>query len=101
MNENGLVNFLLGTVIGGVSVYFALKHQDEIIDKLHQLEEEYGFEPDSLIESTKDKIDVLTKNIQSKVEQFKEDVIENKDDAIDAIMQELTHLRKEVAKFKS
>ncbi|MDD3775005.1 MAG: hypothetical protein PHV08_03475 [Sulfurovaceae bacterium] len=101
MNENSLVNFLLGTVIGGVSVYFALKHQDEIIDKLHQLEEEYALDPDNIMESAKEKIDVLTKNIQSKVEQFKEDVIENKDDAINAIMQELTHLRKEVAKFKS
>ncbi|MFA5502399.1 MAG: hypothetical protein WC253_07170 [Sulfurovaceae bacterium] len=101
MNENSLANFLLGTAIGGVSVYFALKHQDEIIDKLHQLEEEYAFDPDNLMGSAKEKIDILTKNIQSKVEQFKEGVIENKDDAINAIMEELTHLRKEVAKFKS
>lgn len=101
MNESSLVNFLLGTAIGGAGVYYALKHQDEIIDKIKQLEEEYMFDSQKFIDSAKDKIDSLTKNIQCKLEQFKDSAIENKDDSIDAIMEELNHLRAEVAKLKS
>jgi hypothetical protein len=101
MNENNLVNFLLGTAIGGAGVYYALKHQDDIMDKIHQLEEEYMFDSQKLIDAAKDKIDDLTKNIQCKLEQFKDNVTENKDDSIEAIMEELNHLRAEVAKLKS
>ncbi|MDD5359393.1 MAG: hypothetical protein PHI79_01915 [Sulfurovaceae bacterium] len=101
MNENSYIKFLLGTVIGGLGAYYALKHQDEIMDKIHQLEEEYKADSDKFVESAKDKLHALTKSIQSKLEEFRGDAIENKNESIDAIMEELNHLRKEVAKFKA
>lgn len=101
MNENSLIKFLLGTAVGGVSIYYLLKHQDEIMDKIHELEDEYKNDSDKFIESAKDKMHALTKSIQSKLEEFKGDTIENKNESIEAIMEELNHLRKEVAKFKA
>jgi hypothetical protein len=100
MNENSL-KFLLGTVIGGLGVYYVLKHQDEIMDKIHQLEEEYKMDSDKFVELAKDKLHELTKSIQSKLEEFKGDAVENKNENIDAIIEELNHLREEVAKFKA
>ncbi len=101
MSENSLSNFLIGTAIGGVGVYYLLKHKDEIMEKIDQLEEEYKIDSDKIIQSAKEKLDALTKNIQSKLEEFKDDAVENKNDSIDAIIEELNHLRKEVSKFKS
>ncbi len=101
MSENSLIKFLLGTAIGGVGVYYAIKHKDEIMEKINQLEEEYKIDSDKIVQSAKDKLDALTKNIQSKLEEFKGDAAENKNDSIDVIIEELNHLRKEVSKFKS
>ncbi len=101
MNENNLIKFLLGTAVGGVGMYYILKHQDEIMDKINQLEKEYKMDAENFVGSAKDKLQALTKSIQSKLEEFKDDTIMNKNESIDAIMEELEHLRKEVTKFKA
>lgn len=98
MESNNTLSFVLGAAIGGVAVYYALKHQDEIIEKIHELEENLNIDHDELIATAKEKLEVLTHNLQSKISRFSSHG--DKDDEMGSIMEELEQLRAEVAALK-
>lgn len=98
MNQNNIMGFLLGAVVGGVGVYYAIKHQDEIIDKLHELEESLNIDHNDLIEGAKEKLDTLTQSVNSTIHRLGGDT--TKAQEIENIMEELVRLREEVATLK-
>lgn len=98
MNSNNSLSFILGAVLGGVATYYALKHQDEIIEKIHELEENLNIDHNELIASAKGKLDQLTQNIQSTIGRLSGN--EEKSDEVASIMEELEQLRAEVAALK-
>lgn len=99
MNQNNLASFLLGTAIGGAAIFFALKHQDEIIDKINELENNLGVDHNDLISRAKYKLDALTQNVQSTIGRFSgsDDINEE----VQSLMDELTKLREEMAALKA
>jgi hypothetical protein len=99
MNTNNTLNFLLGAALGGIATYYALKHQDEIIDKIHELEENLNLDHNELIASAKHKLDQLTQNVQSTIGRFSPH--EDKSEEVASIMEELERLRAEVAALKA
>jgi polyhydroxyalkanoate synthesis regulator phasin len=99
MNQNNLVSFLLGTAIGGAAIYFTLKHQDEIIDKIHELEDNLHFDHHDLIESAKEKFDSLSNGVHSTIDRFRGD--SDKEAQIASLTQELAQLREELTALKA
>lgn len=99
MNSNNSLSFILGAVLGGVATYYALKHQDEIIEKIHELEENLNLDHNELIASAKHKLDQLTQNVQSTIGRFSGN--EEKSEEVASIMEELERLRAEVAALKA
>ncbi len=99
MNQNNLASFLLGTAIGGVAVFFAIKHQDEILNKINELEENLGVDHNELISRAKNKLDTLTQSVQSTIESFS--ATDDKNEEVQNIMDELAKLREEVAALKA
>ncbi|MCX6061727.1 MAG: hypothetical protein NT103_05710 [Campylobacterales bacterium] len=102
MNQNNTLSLLLGAVLGGVATYYALKHQDDIIDKIHELEENLNIDHNELINNVKGKLDHLTSSLQSTIERYthSDDMVE-KADEITAITEELDRLRAEVQALKA
>ncbi|MDD4854775.1 MAG: hypothetical protein PHQ22_02705 [Sulfuricurvum sp.] len=102
MNSNNGISFLLGAALGGVAIYFALKHQDEIIDKIHELEENLNIDHNGLIDNAKGKLDQLTSSLQSTIGRYTHsDDTAEKADEIAAITEELNRLRAEVQALKA
>ncbi len=100
MNQNNTINFILGAAIGGVAAYYLVKHQDEIVDKIHELEGNLNIGRHELMDKAKSKIDSLTKNIQSTIERFSEHETSDVSHEVAAIMKELEHLKAEVMALK-
>lgn len=99
MNQNNTLSFLLGTAMGAVATYLALKHQDQILDKLHELEENLGIDHNDLISQAKNKLDTLTQSVHSSIGRLTGG--EDKSEEAQSIMDELTKLREEVAALKA
>lgn len=97
MNQNNTIGLLLGAVIGGVAAYYAIKHQDEIIGKIHDLEDNIHFDHHELINSAKGKLDQLSDTLQSTIQRYTH--IGEKDE-VAALMEELDRLREEVKALK-
>ncbi len=95
MNQNNTLSFILGAAIGAAAGYYLFKHQDEIVDKIHELEGNLNIDHNALIEKAKSKLDSLTQSVQSTIERYSGS--DNKStDEITAIMAELKQLRDEV-----
>lgn len=103
MNQNNLVSLLLGAAIGGAAVYYTLKHQDEILDKINELEEGLHIDRDELIANAKNKLDQLTNTLQSTIGRYMEsdENTTEKADEIASITEELDRLRAEVQALKA
>lgn len=100
MNQNNTLSFILGAAIGAAAGYYLLKHQDEIVDKIHELEENLNIDHNALIEKAKSKLDTLTQSVQSTIERYSGS--DNKSaDEITAIMAELKQLREEVKSLQA
>ena len=102
MNQNNTLSLLLGAVLGGVVTYYAIKHQDDIIDKIHELEDNLNIDHNELINNAKGKLDQLTNSLQSTIGRYthSDDTVE-KADEIAAITEELNRLREEVQALKA
>ncbi|MDD5051876.1 MAG: hypothetical protein PHO27_03970 [Sulfuricurvum sp.] len=103
MNQNNTLNFIIGAALGGIAGYYLFKHQDEIVDKIHELEENLNIDHNELIEKAKIKLDTLTQGVQSTIERYSHnsDSDSKKTDEIAVIMEELTRLREEVKALKA
>ncbi len=102
MNQNNGLTLLLGAVLGGVATYYAIKHQDDIIDKIQELEGNLNIDHNALIENAKGKLDQLTSSFQSTIGRYthSDDTAEQADE-IAAITEELNRLREEVRALKA
>lgn len=100
MNQNNLATFVLGAVIGGASAYYLFKHQDEIIDKIHDIEDHLNLDRHALIDKAKAQLERLTQSFQSTVERYTHhsgDTDEAaKESEVGHIIAELNRLREEV-----
>ena len=102
MNQNNTMTLLLGAVLGGVATYYALKHQDDIIDKIHELEDNLNIDHNQLINNAKGKLDQLTSSLQSTIGRYTQSGNESeKEHEIAAITEELNRLRDEVQTLKA
>lgn len=103
-NNNSLLSFVLGAAIGGAAAYYLVKHQDEIvekihdefIDKIHGLEENLHIDHHALIDKAKTKLDALAGNLQSTLQRYAKSEEKAPNEEIAAIMEELARLREEV-----
>lgn len=95
MNQNNTLSFILGAAIGAAAGYYLFKHQDEIVDKIHELEGNLNIDHNALIEKAKSKLDSLTQSVQSTIERYSGSDAKSTDE-ITAIMAELKQLRDEV-----
>ncbi len=97
MNDNhNLLSFVLGAAIGGAAAYYLFKHQDDIIDKIHELEENLNLDHNALLEKAKNKLDTLTENVQSTIQRYTHGEEKSSPEELTAIMEELSRLREEV-----
>jgi len=98
MNQNNLATFLLGAVVGGAAAYYVFKHQDEIIDKIHDLEENLNLDRHELIEKAKAQLEKLTHSFQTTVERYTHSETDEaaKESEVSHIIEELNRLREEV-----
>ncbi|MBD3799310.1 MAG: hypothetical protein IE883_05370 [Epsilonproteobacteria bacterium] len=53
MNQNNTLSFIFGAAIGAVAGYYLFKHQDEIVNKIHELEGNLDIDHNALIEKAK------------------------------------------------
>lgn len=98
MNQNNLASFVLGAVVGGAAAYYVFKHQDEIIDKIHELEDNLNLDRHELIEKAKAQLERLTQSFQSTVERYTHHDTDEaaKESEVSHIIDELNRLREEV-----
>lgn len=101
MNQDNTLSFIVGAALGGIAGYYLFKHQDQIVDKLHELEGNLNIDHNALIEKAKNKLDVLTQNVQSTIERYTHGNEDKSVDEITAIMAELAKLREEVRELKA
>ncbi|WP_295054612.1 hypothetical protein [Sulfuricurvum sp.] len=101
MNQNNTLTFIVGAALGGIAGYYLFKHQDEIVDKIHELEGNLNIDHNALIDKAKNKLDALTQNVQSTIERYTHGGEDKSADEITAIMAELAKLREEVRELKA
>lgn len=96
MEQNNMLSFIVGAAIGGVAGYMLFKHQDDIVEKLQDLEETLHIDHNALIDKAKNQLDSLTQNVQSTIQRYTHSDEKPSADEIASIMEELTRLREEV-----
>lgn len=101
MNQDNTLSFIIGAALGGIAGYYLFKHQDQIVDKLQELEGNLHIDHNALIDKAKNKLDTLTQNVQSTIERYTHGNDEKSADEITAIMAELAKLREEVRELKA
>lgn len=99
MNQNNTLSFILGAAIGAAAGYYLFKHQDEIVDKIHELEEHLNIDHNVLIDKAKTKLDSLTQSVQSTIERYTPNDESNTE--LQEIMAELAKLREEVKSLQT
>ena len=99
MNQNNTLSFILGAAIGAAAGYYLFKHQDEIVDKIHELEEHLNIDHNVLIDKAKTKLDSLTQSVQSTIERYTNNDESNTE--LQEIMAELAKLREEVKSLQT
>lgn len=101
MNQDNTLSFILGAALGGIAGYYLFKHQDQIVDKIHELEGNLNIDHNALIDKAKNKLDALTQNVQSTIERYTHGSEDKSADEITSIMTELAKLREEVRELKA
>lgn len=98
MNQNNFASFVLGAALGGAAAYYLFKHQDEIMDKIHDLEENLNLDRHALIDKAKAQLERLTQSFQSTVERYTHSDTDEaaKESEVGHIIAELNRLREEV-----
>ncbi|WP_309498770.1 hypothetical protein [Sulfurovum sp.] len=70
MNNNNLLGFALGAAITGIGTYYAIKNKDEILNKINDIEEMLTDDYKELVSKSKEKLEDITKTVQSTVQGF-------------------------------
>lgn len=99
MNDNnghGLLSFVLGAALGGAAAYYLFKHQDDIIDKIHELEGTLNLDHNVLIDQAKSKFDAVAESVQSTIQRYTHSDEKPSGEDIAAMMEELGRLKEEV-----
>lgn len=100
MNQNNGLSLLVGALLGGVATYFALKHQDGVIEKINELKESATFDRHEIIESAKEKLEALTATAQATFQKYTSSNAEKPSNEITAIMEEIHRLHEEIDALK-
>ncbi len=97
MNDNhNLLSFILGAAIGGAATYYLFKHQDEIVEKIHELEQNLNIDHNALLDQAKNKLDSLTQSVQSTISRYTHSDEKPSSEELASIVEELARLREEV-----
>lgn len=70
MDRGDLLSFIIGAAIGGAATYYAIKHQDEILAKIEELEANFKFSRAELIEKAKLQFEKLSAAFQATVDKY-------------------------------
>lgn len=102
-NNTNLLSFVLGAAIGGAAAYYIFKHQDEIAEKIHEIEESLNIDHNEWVEKAKLQLEKLTQSFQSTVERYAHHDTDEaaKESEVSHIIEELNRLRSEVQALKS
>lgn len=98
MNNNNLITFLFGAVVGGVAAYYVVKHKDEIIEKIQEIEGNLNIDHAEWIDKAKAQLERLTQNFQNTVQKYSHSDSDEaaKESEVAHIIAELNQLRQEV-----
>jgi len=98
MNKSNLLSFTLGAAITGVSAYYVFKNKDDISNKISALEETLADDYGELVDRAKEKLEELSKVLQSTAEEFlhggSADTI--KENELKQLVKKLDKLQKEI-----
>ncbi len=100
MSKECSANFIFGAMIGAIGAYYAHKHKDEIIEKIKEIEDTYHIDSKQIIDTTKKKIESIVSSIQEKIENFELGTTEIAHESIDAMLEDMKRLKKELAQLK-
>ncbi|HEX5624075.1 MAG TPA: YtxH domain-containing protein [Sulfuricurvum sp.] len=103
MEQKNTIGFILGAAIGGIVAYYAFKHQDEILTKIHELEENLDLDHNTLIHQAKQQLDQLTENVKSAITRTAEaaEPSEGANEEVDALRQEISRLQAQLEALKA
>lgn len=101
MDKNNTLGFLLGAALGGVVAYYALKHQDEILNTINNLDENFDLEHNTLINQAKAQLEQLTQNVKAAITQSAETFSSSQTKETNALLEEIDRLRAEVERLKT
>ena len=99
MNDNnghGLLSFVLGAALGGAAAYYLFKHQDDIIDKINEIEGTLNLDHNALIDQAKTKFDAMAESVQATIQRYTHSDAKPSSEDITSMMEELGRLREEV-----
>lgn len=98
MNNNNLITFLFGAVVGGAAAYYIFKHQDEILEKIQEIEGNLNIDHAEWIEKAKAQLERLTQSFQTTVQKYSHSESDEaaKESEVAHIIAELNQLRQEV-----
>lgn len=101
MDKNNTLGFLLGAALGGVVAYYAFKHQDEILNKINDLEENLDLDHNTLIDQAKVQLEQLTQNVKTAISQSADKLSLSSNDKTSELLKEIDRLRAEVEQLKA
>lgn len=101
MDKNNTLGFLLGAALGGVVAYYALKHQDEIMNTINNLEENFDLDHNTLIDQAKAQLEQLTQNVKTAISHSAEKLSPTRTDETTLLLDEIDRLRAEVERLKT
>lgn len=101
MDKNNTLGFLLGAALGGVVAYYAFKHQDEIVSKINDLEENLDLDHNALIDQAKAQLEQLTQNVKAAISQSADKLSGSSSDETNELLNEIDRLRAEVEQLKA
>ncbi len=98
MNKSNLLSFTIGATITGIGAYYIFKNKDEISNKIYALEETLSDDYGELVDKAKEKLEELSKALQSTAQEFLHDETPDgiKENEIKQLVNKLDKLQKEI-----
>lgn len=91
--KNDGANFLLGALIGGFAAYYAIKHKDEIMERLSEIGEDFDLQNNEHLLNAKEKLGTFVQSVTSGVNSLVDDEKEKLKAELDALKVEMAALR--------
>ena len=95
MKQENVANLVIGLAAGVAATYFVCKHKDEIMDKLHEIED--NLDHFEWVKKVKMRIEQLSHSFHTHLEKMNTETDETAQESqVSHILDELNQLRKDV-----